>query len=505
MAQGLAFNALRTVLSAILSLAYSVIAVRYLHIQNFGVLAFLDSIFSLMGGFFMPLTHQAQSRFIPELLAQGKYPEVRRLISVGQRVNILLALGFAFPFLVFAVPIAQVLGNFTWAIYIQLMAISMIISAGLGILKAILNAFYDQKFLSLWESFFSFASLVLLITFVVFLRWGVVGAILVGLVTYGASAVLYFYRMNSKYVQNVRGESKPIGKTLELRIRKYVLPNAVISLVSQFGSIYGGVVFLGLFTNPAEVAYFDIPNTFVQRAFSQVSLIIGGLSLVSLVEVNVRDPARLKAAARQFVKFISIYALPVMAGGFVLASPILTVLYGSQALPAVLPFRILIVEACIATILQISSTLLFVLEQAYRALIWNVLNAALLLGLNIILIPFMGVMGAVVAISVSALTTGAIITYDASIRLKVGRFLPLGAIARTMFASSLMGVVLYLMGLMFPLTQAAALGLAIIIGLAVYLVGLRILKVFDETDRRMVESSSLPLKGLLLRFFWKGD
>ena len=501
--RGLVFNSLRAVLSAVFSLVYSVVAVRYLHIQNFGVIAFLDSIFSLLGNFFMPLTHQAQQRFIPELLAEERVPQVRRLVSMGQRINLFLAFAFAFPFLVFASPIAQALGNASWGLYIQLMALGMIISAGLGIVKAILNAFYDQKFISLWESFFSFASLALLIVFVAYLGWGVVGAILVGLVTYGASWALYLYRINSRYVQNVRGERKPIGKTLEVRIRNYVVPNAAISLLSSFTSIYGGVFFLGILANTASVAYFDIPNTFVQRAFNQVNLVIGALGLVSLVEVNVRDPAKLQGAVRQFTKFVSIYALPVMAGGIVLASPIMTVLYGSQALPAVVPFQILLVAGCITTILQFSGTILFVFEKAYRAFLWNVVNAGILIGLSVLLIPMIGVMGAVVATFVSSVVTVAIFTYDASVRLRVGNFLPLGALLRMASAAFLMSIMIFGMGFVYPVVGGVSLAVTMVVGIVVFLFGVRYLRVFNDTDRRLVQSSSIPMKGLLIRLFWR--
>ncbi|HME18503.1 MAG TPA: polysaccharide biosynthesis C-terminal domain-containing protein [Nitrososphaerales archaeon] len=476
---------------------------RFLHVQNFGVLAFLDAIFSLLGGLFMPLTHQAQARYVPELMAQERYPQVRRLIRVGQRINIILALAIALPFVVFAAPLAQALGNPSWTLYIQLMALSMVISAGLGILKAILNAFYDQKFLSIWESFFSFASLVLIIALVVYLQWGVTGAILVGIITYGASWVLYLYRVNTKYSPNVRGESEPLGKPLERRIRKYVIPNAAINLVASFGSIYGGVLFLGIYTTPAQVAYFDIPNTFVQRVFSQVQLVIGGLSLVTLVEVNVRNSSNLALAARQFTKFVSVYALPVMAGGLVLASPILTVLYGSQALPSVLPFQILTLVIGVATILQFSGVLLFVLDKAFRAFLWYVLDAAILMVLNILLIPPMGVLGAVIALSVSALAMGVGLTYDASVRLGVGVLIPFDAIARATLASVVMGLFVFGVGLVLPITNAASLTLAIVLGTGVYLCCLRFMRVFSETDRRLVEASRIPFKSFLLKFFWR--
>jgi len=501
--KGLAFNTVRTILSAVLSLVYSILVVRYLHIQSFGVFVFLDSIFSLLGGLFMPLTHQAQARYIPEFMAQERYPLVRRLIGVGQRINILLALAFALPFIIFAFPVAVALGNPTWVPYIQLMAFSMVISAGLGILKAILNAFYDQKFLSIWESFFSFLSLVLLILFVVYLQWGVTGAILVSVITYGASGILYFYRMNSNYSSNVKGETEPIGKPLGTRIRKYVIPNAVGNLVSQFASAYGGVLFLGLLSSTANVAYFDIPNTFVQRVFSQVQLIIGGLSLVTLVEVNVKSPGNLALASRQFTKFVTIYTLPVMAGGLVLASPILTVLYGSQALPAVLPFQFLLVVLGMATVLQFSVTLLFVLDKAFRALLWSALNAVLQLVMLVMLVPMMGAMGAVIALSASTLVTAAGVTYDVSVRLKVGAIIPLEAILRTVLASAIMGSFVYAWGLVLPIDSAATLTLAVVLGLSVYLLCLRLTRVFSETDRRLVEASSIPFKSLLLKFFWR--
>jgi hypothetical protein len=115
----------------------------------------------------------------------------------------------------------------------------------------------------------------------------------------------------------------------------------------------------------------------------------------------------------------------------------------------------------------------------------------------------MGVMGAVIAVSVSDVIYGVIITHDAWTRFKVGSFLPLGAIVKMSLASLIMAVVVYAMGFVFPVVNVVSLAVAMTIGVVVYLCGLRILQVFNDTDRRMVESSSLPLKGLLLRLLWK--
>jgi len=68
-----------------------------------------------------------------------------------------------------------------------------------------------------------------------------------------------------------------------------------------------------------------------------------------------------------------------------------------------------------------------------------------------------------------------------------------------------MAIALLAMGFFFPVVNAPRLVVAMVIGVAVYLFGLRILRVFNDTDRRMVESSSIPLKRLLIKLFWKGN
>jgi O-antigen/teichoic acid export membrane protein len=181
------------------------------------------------------------------------------------------------------------------------------------------------------------------------------------------------------------------------------------------------------------------------------------------------------------------------------------VLYGTQALPAVMPFQVLIISIGVATILQFSSVLLFVLDKAFRVLLWSCVNAAILIALNLLLIPSMQSMGAVVALSVAVVFTGVGLTYDASVRLKVGSIVPFVAISRASIASALMAVFLFGLGLLFSLATPVGLALAIVLGLGVYLCLLRLLRVFSETDRRLIEASSVPLKSILLRFFWRAQ
>ena len=94
-------------------------------------------------------------------------------------------------------------------------------------------------------------------------------------------------------------------------------------------------------------------------------------------------------------------------------------------------------------------------------------------------------------------------TYDASVRLKVGDIVPFNAIFRATLAAIVMALFVYAMGLVIPITNAVTLTLAIVLGILVYLPCLRFMRVFSETDRRLVEGSSIPFKSLLLRFFWR--
>ncbi|MEM3526400.1 MAG: hypothetical protein QXV37_03210, partial [Candidatus Jordarchaeaceae archaeon] len=82
------YNAVRIVISTLLSIFYSIIAVRWLQIQNFGGYSFLDGIFSILATIYVLGTHAPMLRFIPEFMAKRDYPTLRKFLSSLQKTNL---------------------------------------------------------------------------------------------------------------------------------------------------------------------------------------------------------------------------------------------------------------------------------------------------------------------------------------------------------------------------------------------------------------------------------
>jgi O-antigen/teichoic acid export membrane protein len=498
----LAYNALRVILSTVSSVIYSIVVVRWLQVQKFGGYAFLDSIFSILAVIYVLGTHAPIIRFAPELVAEEDYCRLRTLISSLHLVN--LAGSSTATLLVFlGSDIAlTALGKPELAFYARLMALGIIPKAVLGITKNILNAFYEQKFLSIFETLFSFLELSLLTTFVIGMNLELVGAIMAPLVSNSIAAVVYFVYVFKKYPRLFKGERCPIDTVYVRRVVKYTIPLTALDLINIFVN-YAGNTFLGTLRNLEEVAYFDIPNSFANRVFQQMWLVIGYVGVVSLTEVNYSDMSKFKLAVQQYVKVISLYALPLTLGGIILAEPLLVIFYGEKVLPAVGVFRILLPAYCILNILGISSIILNVKERTHLLLIGGAFRSIAITVLSLWLIPILGVNGAIV----STVLPSAIVTLCYScfviIKLRTGNFLPLKAIGKYLASSLLMGVVVMALVYFVHVSMFLSLIVSLIAGPLTYVLALRVFRAFDQTDKRIFMSTKMPFKSTILKLLWE--
>ncbi|MBS7281087.1 MAG: oligosaccharide flippase family protein, partial [Candidatus Freyarchaeota archaeon] len=314
------YNAVRIVISTLLSIFYSIIAVRWLQIQNFGGYSFLDSTFSILATIYVLGTHAPLLRFIPEFMAKKDYPRLRKLLSSLQKINLAGSCIATLTIFLGADVFLGFLGRPELAFYARLIALGIVPRAVLGITKNVLNSLYEQRFLSIFETFFSALELLLLTIFVVFLKLELTGVIIISLIANSVAATVYSLYVRRRHVQLFRGEEKPLEAGTIQRIIKYTAPLTVLDLVGTFLSSAGNII-LGTLRNLEDVAYFDIPNSFVDRVFSQAWLVIGAIGTISLTEIRYSSVSRFRFAIEQYVKLLSLYAFPVTVGGVVLAEP----------------------------------------------------------------------------------------------------------------------------------------------------------------------------------------
>ncbi|MEM3449255.1 MAG: oligosaccharide flippase family protein [Nitrososphaerota archaeon] len=496
------YNTIRIVISTLLSIFYSIITVRWLQIQNFGGYGFLDGIFSILATIYVLGTHAPLLRFIPEFMAKRDYPRLRKLLSSLQKINLAGSCIATLIIFLGADVFLGALGRPELAFYARRIALGIVPRAVLGITKNILNSLYEQKFLSIFETFFSALEFFLLIIFVVFLKLELTGIIIIGLITNSTAATVYSLYVRRKHAQLFNGEEKPLGTDTIQRIIKYTTPLTVLDLVGSFLSSAGNII-LGALRNLEDVAYYDIPNSFVERVFLQAWLVIGTIGSISLTEIRYSNEGRFRFAIEQYVKLLSLYAFPVTVGGVVLAEPILLTLYGSKVLPSVQIFRILLLAYCPLKILAISDTILRVTEKTHILLFGGIARSAIIIVLGFWLVPNLGATGA----AISAITSSAIViasyVYIIAVRNRLGNFIPIGVLGKYLLSSLLMGAVL---GLLHHLLGKATIPLlltAFTIGPLTYALALRFVNAFDLTDKKLIMDSKIPFKSVILKLLWK--
>jgi O-antigen/teichoic acid export membrane protein len=495
---GITFNVLRVVISIIVGLLYSIIAVRWLQVYNFGVYAFLNSIFSGLAIVYVLGTHSVQTRFIPELMAKKDFSRLRRLVKVCQKINFFSAFLTFLAIFASAEGLARLIGQQDLAFYIRLMSLGIIPGAVLGIIKNILNALYDQKFLSIGEIGFSLFDFSLLVLLVVYLRLGLTGAILLPFISLSVGAFLYYIRLKSKH-KILFGDSCLLGDELKNRVIKYAIPLMLLDLFNYFASGPLQNLFLGFSKTMFDVTFFDIPYSFIETVFSKIWLVIGGLGLISLVEIKTSDPSNLNQATKQYTKLISLYTIPITVGGFILAGPVLITLYGSEMAPAIFPFQVLIIALCLIKIFSINQTVMLTFEKSSFVLIMNILSFVSLIALDYVLIPSFGIIGAIIALLSVLYVKTITFTYITIFKLKIGNFIPTIAIIKYAAAASLMGILLFAATNIYDITNLVSLILMIIFGLFVYVVGLKLVNAFDEKDREIILKSNIPFKKIILK------
>jgi len=505
---GLSFNLIRVGVSLVIGLLYSIIAVRWLRVDNFGVYIFLDSIFSTLAFIYVLGTHSLQTRFVPELEAKKDFPRLRRLLGISERINFLSASATFLVIFIGADIVARLISNPELtalvgypelSFYIRLIALGIVPGAVLGITKSILDALYEQRFLSLAGIAFSIMDFTLLIALVVFLGLGLVGVIILPVLSLSVGALVYYSWLKRKHKVMFQGVSAPLGPELKDRMMRYAAPLIFLGLYNHFVAAASQNLFLGIFKTMRDVTYFDVPYSFIAAIFDKMTLVIGGLGVISLVEIRTLDSTKIRTASAQFVKLISLYVIPIVFGGLVLAEPLLTLLYGNELLPSVLPFRITLVLLGLTFPLGFNNAILYAFEKTSYVLKWNMLFTLQLIVLNLLLIPTFGVIGAIVAISIVSILSAAVFTHQTMVKLKIGNFIPAPAIARYLVSSLPMAAFLFAVSIVFKIESIVLLMSLIVLGFLIYVIGLRLTKAFDEQDREFISRSKIPLKKLVLK------
>jgi len=226
-----------------------------------------------------------------------------------------------------------------------------------------------------------------------------------------------------------------------------------------------GIVILGFMKNDEVVGWYGAAYRAVLFIWRFIPLFI--LAIFPLMSKYYKESKeKLKLLISSATKLMSTVALPLGIGGTILAKPIMTFLYGEEYINGVIALQILIWTVVIISIRCSYEQSFLACNREKRYLLGVMTGAGTNIVLNLILIPYFSFKGAAIAAVISEFVFSLYMFFYFKIvsRRKMVKYL-----FKPFLAASFMGFLLYYL-------KDLNLFLSILIGIAIYLITILLLK-----------------------------
>ncbi len=182
------------------------------------------------------------------------------------------------------------------------------------------------------------------------------------------------------------------NKTLVKPIIRVALPIAFSSLFGAF-MLNADYVILGWMRTATEIGYYSAAQKIIQILYLLPSLMATGIFPTISRLSKSGDHEKIKSISEKSMAAILLAGIPITIGGIVLAAPIIALIYGSQYLPAVLSFQILLPTVVSVFMGSILSNILFAYDKQKETAVYVGIAAFTNVVLDILLAPQFGIYG----------------------------------------------------------------------------------------------------------------
>jgi len=434
---GAVWNFVGFVFRFVIGLASSIIFVRLLGQQDYGVVTFTLSWVYFAG----ILCNLGLGNVLTQAIAEERASEVRetRIPSLVRKISLLrlmVIVGVAMIF-IFADELAAAFGKAELAPFLYFVPPLVFTAIFQGMGKTILNSYYEQKLvniLSVWEMVLKLGLVVAAIQ----LGFGVIGFLSIIITVQIVTGGQMFIRARKQLAK------KPKSKQLfRLRDKFSVAVDAFITAISiRVLGRQSDLLLLGmLHPDIREVAIYAVVIGLPAMSFDAFrTLIGGGLGLTAFTElVKTERWNELRESYTKILHIFSILILPMMVGGALVGGELAAFMYGEEYLGLDLPIAILFVCLGISIVSSVTMDLLYAFDLSRK-----LRNSRIAFGLanvvgNILIIPYYGATG--VAIITGAVIVGMTINEFALVHNKLKPKYPKQIFARYLASAGLMGLV----------------------------------------------------------------
>ncbi len=465
-----------------LGLGASVLVVRGLGAHDYGVLAVLRTTLAfvtiLVGG---GLT-QGLLRYLPAWRMMAGPGRIRRALLSFVVLQAVLWLVLVLVFWLLR-PWVGDLSNVTVA-GLLLLGVALLFPEVLAnTATQIANAYYDSRRVS-GAVVISTLAYVVLIAWLMNRQAGVAGVLWAAA---GSNLILalWLFRRVPVYLR----QSAPPGEAVEGRspsvatVARFSVPFILIGILNLITWRQSEVLFLGHFRSAAEAGFFDLAYRVPQMVLEFVPGAIWPLVMAGFSEIYTRDPHALQRAGTAYYKLLFLLIAPLSVGGILVGDLAVRFLYGSGFSDSGTICQVFFLIFSISFFTTPLSMVLYVVERPWLGFGIYLISAALNVGLDLLFIPRFGLWGAVLPVSLVILVSPLLYWWILR-RIGVSMRPPWLFLGRIYAASAAMFLLWPLRGLV---TEVSRLPLLILAGVIVFVIGVRIFRVFGPEEKTLIQ------------------
>lgn len=329
------------------------------------------------------------------------------------------------------------------------------------------GALEEFQYIAIRSIFFQFLSLCLLLLFVKSEDDYTKYAVII-IISSGGSNIWNFIH-SRKYIN--------FKLHVNLEFKKHLKPIIILFATSLAASIFTSLdtSMLGFMTNTTEVGYYSASVKIVRMIRDLFPAIFGVLFARVSSYVGADETDKLKVLSEKTLSFIFCFTLPIICGLILLAKPIVLLICGEEYFASITTTRILVplilVSACSGFL---GGQILISYRKDKIYLLSMIIAAVTNIILNYLFIPLMGATGA--ALGTLCAEFAIVIVDVISLRWFIRKLKILKHIFQCIFATIIMGVIVYFAYRMFEGFLILQCCVPILIGMIVYGVSLILMK-----------------------------
>jgi O-antigen/teichoic acid export membrane protein len=459
----------------ILGIISSVVYARILGPGDFGRLNFLLWLITIFGLIVGMGFNGTLSRFVS--LYHGKNEQVKseQIISTILFCESGLSIVFVIILIVFKDIIAGFFNEPTLSSVFFVIILTIIPSAIADVLRFSLVGLQKIKELALIN---------IIIQPVVFMSS--IAAILMGYGIHGIIVVNFLLLFPKLYIlHSILRKSLKIKwvnfteKNLFREIFKYNLGLSVIVITDQIIWQRSEIFFLQKYSSPEQIAYYSLAFGWGMRVIGFLPGILGGFLIPVMSELyGKNDFVQIKKSFFFLTKYLSVFLIPVVLGAIAVSKNLIYVLYGNDYSPVPVLFIPIFLSKGFISLYVTASAVIFASGRQNFIVKWGVVLALFNIVLDYFMIKAYAALGAVWATSIVHFFAAVITLIYLKRYIEVE--IPFRFQFRILLASLPMFFVSYLISI--NSLNAAGLLIAVSTGVALYLVTVKLMRVFSQED-----------------------